>query len=119
MDAEKLAEFARSELGRRIVASPYVCREKPFNMIYNVKGSETLVQGIIDCFFEEDGKLVLVDYKTTNIKSKEEFQRRKDEIAQRYALQMEIYRQVLTEATGKEVKETCLYLTNIGEVINC
>ena len=119
VDAEKLAEFARSELGRRIAASPYVCREKPFNMIYNVKGSETLVQGIIDCFFEEDGKLVLVDYKTTNIKSKEEFQRRKDEIAQRYALQMEIYRQVLTEATGKEVKETCLYLTNIGEVINC
>ena len=119
VDAEKLVEFARSKLGRRIAASPYVCREKPFNMIYNVKGSETLVQGIIDCFFEEDGKLVLVDYKTTNIKSKEEFQRRKDEIAQRYALQMEIYRQVLTEATGKEVKETCLYLTNIGEVINC
>ena len=76
------------------------------------------MQGIIDCFFEEDGQLVLVDYKTTNIRSKEEFQRRKGEIAARYSLQMELYRRALEEATGKEVKEACLYLTNIGEIVS-
>ena len=119
VDKAKLADFAVSTLGRRIAASPAVYREQPFNMVCDVDGSLALVQGIIDCFFEEDGELVLVDYKTTNVKNESEFIRRKDEIASRYALQMGLYRRALEEATGKVVKEACLYLTNIGEVIDC
>ena len=117
VDTEKLTAFACSELGCRIAASPVVCREKPFNTIWNIGGSDTMVQGIIDCFFEEDGQLVLVDYKTTNVRTMDEFEYRKNEIAQRYALQMKIYRHALETATGKKVKETNLYLTNIGQVI--
>ena len=117
VDTAKLADFAVSSLGRRIAASTAVYREQPFNLICDVDGSSAMVQGIIDCFFEEDGGLVLVDYKTTNVKSEAEFIRRKDEIASRYALQMSLYRRALEEATGKSVKEACLYLTNIGEVI--
>ena len=119
VDKAKLADFAVSTLGRRIAASPAVYREQPFNLVCDVDGSSALVQGIIDCFFEEDGELVLVDYKTTNVKNEAEFIRRKDEIASRYALQMGLYRRALEEATGKVVKEACLYLTNIGEVIDC
>ena len=119
VDMKKLAEFASSPLGRRIASSPAVYREQPFNMICDVDGSAAMVQGIIDCFFEEEGKLVLVDYKTTNVRTAEEFHRRKGEIASRYSLQIELYRRALEESTGKEVKEACLYLTNIGEVINC
>jgi len=118
VNAENLTAFARSELGQRIAASPAVYREKPFNVVRNIEGSDTLVQGIIDCFFEEDGELVLVDYKTTNVKTKEELTRWKAAIAQQYALQMEIYRQALEASTGKKVKNTYLYLTNVGEIIN-
>ena len=117
VDTEKLTDFACSELGQRIVASPAVYREKPFNTVWNIDGTDTMVQGIIDCFFEEDGQLVLVDYKTTGIKTREELARRAPEIAQRYAVQMEIYRHALETSTGKKVKETCLYLTNMGEII--
>ena len=117
VDTAKLTDFARSELGQRIVASPAVYREKPFNTMWNIDGTDTMVQGIIDCFFEEDGQLVLVDYKTTGIKTLEELARRAPEIAQRYAVQMEIYRHALETSTGKKVKETCLYLTNMGEII--
>ena len=63
--------------------------------------------------------MVLVDYKTTNVRNEAEFLRRKDEIAGHYQVQMDIYRKALEEATGKHVKEACLYLTNIGEIINC
>ena len=119
VDMKKLAEFASSPLGRRIASSPALYREQPFNMICDVDGSAAMVQGIIDCFFEEEGKLVLVDYKTTNVRTAEEFHRRKGEIASKYSLQIELYRRALEESTGKEVKEACLYLTNIGEVINC
>ena len=117
VDTEKLVDFARSPLGRRIAASPAVYREKPFNLIYNVDGTDTMVQGIIDCFFEEDDQLILVDYKTTNIRKTDKMERYEAEIAAKYALQMKIYRQALEVTTGKKVKETNLYLTNIGKVI--
>lgn len=117
VDTDKLISFALSEIGGRIAASPAVYKEKPFNLIYKIDGIDTMVQGIIDCFFEEDGQLVLLDYKTTNIRSKEELERRKAEIAEKYSVQMDIYRRALSEITGKTVKETCLYLTNAGEII--
>ena len=117
VDTAKLVDFARSSLGARIAASPAVYREKPFNLVYNIDGIDTMVQGIIDCFFEEDGQLVLVDYKTTNIRTQEELDRRKAEITGRYALQMEIYRKALESITGKKVKESNLYLTNMGATI--
>ena len=81
------------------------------------KGARSIVQGIIDCFFEEEGELVLVDYKTTNVRSKGEFAGRRESIRERYALQIDLYRRALEAATGKRVKEAYLYLTNIGETI--
>ena len=117
VDTAKLADFACSSLGVRIAASPAVYREKPFNMIYNIDGIDTMVQGIIDCFFEEDGQLVLVDYKTTGIRTEADLERRKAEITGRYALQMEIYRKALETITGKKVRESNLYLTNMGVTI--
>ena len=81
------------------------------------KGARSIVQGIIDCFFEEEGELVLVDYKTTNVRSKVEFAGRRESIRERYALQIDLYRRALEAATGKRVKEAYLYLTNIGETI--
>lgn len=117
VDMAKLVDFARSSLGARMAASPAVYREKPFNLVYNIDGIDTMVQGIIDCFFEEDDQLVLVDYKTTNIRTQEELDRRKAEITGRYALQMEIYRKALESITGKKVKQSNLYLTNMGATI--
>ncbi len=81
------------------------------------KGAQSIVQGIIDCFFEEEGGLVLVDYKTTNVRSKGELAGRRESIRARYAAQINLYRRALEEATGKRVKEAYLYLTNIGEII--
>ncbi len=81
------------------------------------KGARSIVQGIIDCFFEEEGELVLVDYKTTNVRSKGEFAGRRESIKARYALQIDLYRRALEAATGKRVKEAYLYLTNSGETI--
>ena len=61
-----------------------------------------LIQGIIDAFFEEDGQLVLVDYKTDAVKAKEE-------LIGRYKAQMDLYQEALERATGKRVKEKILY----------
>ena len=69
-----------------------------------------IVQGIIDCYFEEGGQLVLVDYKTSQTRDK-------SKLAARYKLQIDLYRQALEAATGKPVKEAYLYLTNTGTII--
>ena len=116
VNEQRLADFAESELGKRLAACTKVHREKPFNIVKEINGNRTLVQGIIDCWFEERDGLVLLDYKTTHI-SPSRFEGAKKEIADRYRMQMKLYREALEEATGKTVKESYLYLTNIGKVI--
>ena len=92
-------------------------RERPFNLVLEQAGAQSIVQGIIDCFFEEGGELVLVDYKTTGVGSEGEFAARRESIRTRYAMQIDLYRRALEAATGKHVKEAYLYLTNLGETI--
>lgn len=110
INKEKLLEFANSDLGKRIAAAEKegkLFREKPFNYVTEVDGIETIVQGIIDCYFEEDGKYVLVDYKTTNPNYA-------SGVKERYQKQIDIYRDALRCANEKDVKEAYLYLTNVG-----
>ena len=75
------------------------------------EGGRAIIRGIIDCFFEEEDGLVIVDYKTGNSRGSE------DEVRQRYQVQMEIYGRALEAAAGKKVKETYLYLTDSGKII--
>ena len=74
-----------------------------------------MVRGIIDCYFEEDDGLVLLDYKTGN--KRDAVIGNDDAIRERYKVQMELYSEALREATGKPVKEAYLYLTDAGRII--
>jgi len=79
----------------------------------NVAGTETvLLQGVIDCFFEEDDGIVLIDYKTDYVPSGGT-----DFIKKRYESQIEYYSKALVRMTGKKVKERYIYLFWNGEVI--
>ena len=70
-----------------------------------------IIRGIIDCFFEEDDGLVILDYKTGNSRGSE------DEIRKKYEVQIDIYSKALEAASGKPVKEAYLYLTDGGRII--
>ena len=63
-----------------------------------------LIQGIIDAYMEEEGQLVLVDYKTDFLKEGQE-----SVLSDRYGIQMEYYRRALEQITGKKVKERIIY----------
>lgn len=115
VDVKKVMSFAESDLAGRIVKSPYVCKEKRFNFMTEQGGSRVMVRGIIDCFFEEDGELVIVDYKTGN--SRDVFEGNEDNIRERYRIQMELYREALEAATQKHVREMYLYLTDRGKLL--
>lgn len=105
--------FFMSSLAERIFASDNVMREKKFAALFPAKffypeltGEATeekiVVQGIADCVFVEDGKLVIVDYKTdTGVDA--------EALLDRYSAQLGIYREALSQALGMPVKETLLY----------
>lgn len=61
-----------------------------------------LIQGIIDVYFEEEGELVVLDYKTDKVW-------RAEELLERYQLQLDYYAKVLERVTGKPVKEKIIY----------
>ena len=68
-----------------------------------------LIQGIIDLCFEEEGRLILVDYKTDRASGAEE-------LIRRYRTQLHYYRRALEQATGKRVAETYIYSTFLNEL---
>ena len=65
-------------------------------------GELSLVQGIIDVYFEEENELVVLDYKTDRIWKDQEF-------IDKYKVQLDYYAKALERLTGKKVKEKVIY----------
>ena len=106
--------FVQSETGRR-VANAVNCgsvREQPF--VFEYEGQ--LIQGIIDLCFEEDGELVIVDYKTDRVMKGKAGEK---ELVKRYAIQLDYYAKALEQLTGKTVKEKIVYSFTLGKEIMC
>jgi ATP-dependent helicase/nuclease subunit A len=116
IDVNKVLVFAQSDLARRMVESGKIHKEKRFNFLTEHKGGKVIVRGIIDCFFEEDGQLVLLDYKTGNLRDAN--LGNDESIRAKYKTQIDLYSQALEASTGKRVKEAYLYLTDAGRIIN-
>lgn len=74
------------------------------------EGDTILIQGVIDVYFIEDGKVIIADYKTDNI-------RELKELVNHYFVQIELYKMAVEQITGKEVKEKILYSVKLSEEI--
>ena len=70
------------------------------------------MQGMIDAYFEEDGELVLVDYKTDKV-----WNRRPENLVEKYQVQLQYYKEALERLTQKKVKEVYLYSLYLGREI--
>ena len=69
-----------------------------------------LIQGVIDVYFEEDGELVVADYKTDQVENGRE-------LVEKYRKQLEYYARALQQLTGKKVKEKIIYSFRLHEEI--
>lgn len=109
----KISAFLKTDLARRMhraAGRGELYKEQPFvlglsadRLKAQLPGTETvLIQGIIDVFFEEDGELVLADYKTDAVKEAEE-------LVRRYRVQLDYYAMALERLLGKRVKERIIY----------
>lgn len=119
---DKVEVFLQSDLCRRMKRaerSGLLYRESPF--VYGISArrlnpkfpeEETvLVQGIVDVYFEEDGALVVADYKTDVVTEAKE-------LTERYAAQLGYYAEALEKLTEKPVKEKIIYSFYLGEQIS-
>ena len=76
IEPQIIVDFFQTEIGKRMRKAANVRREVPFTMSlpaniaypdWQEGEEEVLVQGVIDCLFEDEQGLVLVDYKTDAI----------------------------------------------------
>ncbi len=118
---DKVATFLNSGLCGRMKEAQkkgLLYREAPF--VYGIRANRlnagfpeeetVLVQGIIDVYFEEDGEIVVADYKT-------DVTEREEELIQRYKVQLNYYAEALEKLTGKYVKEKVIYSFYFGKEI--
>ena len=119
IDHRKISTFFESELYRRIENSPKVWRELRFlqgipaaKLGYEGASEEDkiTVQGVADCVFEENGKLIVVDYKTDFVEDIEE-------LRERYSAQLNMYKELLTKSMGKEVVSAIIWSFRFGKEI--
>ncbi|MBQ6811656.1 MAG: helicase-exonuclease AddAB subunit AddA [Agathobacter sp.] len=109
-----LIKFVESPVALRMAkadANGDLFREKPFVMDYQ----GVLVQGIIDVFWLEGERIVLLDYKTDNVQKAEE-------LVLRYKTQLELYADALSRVFSTKdriIKETenLIYSFKLDQVI--
>lgn len=114
LDPSLIWGFVDSDLGRRMSAADRngkLYREKQFvigiparEMERGDSDERILIQGIIDSYFEEEGELVLADYKTDHVTSGQE-----QVLVHRYQTQLDYYQKALEQISGMRVKEKLIY----------
>lgn len=123
----KIYNFFKSDLGKNILKvyneGGIIHRELPFftrisaskvkeDISKESYNEEVRLQGVIDLFFELDGEIILVDYKTDYVKDNIE-----EEMNRRYKIQLDYYSDAIKKITGKVVNKRYLYLFYIDKEI--
>ncbi len=123
VDTALLFRFFAGELGKRLLRAERVYREVPFTYglpageVYpdadDAARSETvLLQGVIDCLFEEKDGLVLLDYKTDAI-----YGNRLEQRVDAYRLQIRLYARAIEEIWRRPVTEKYLFFFDGAHVV--
>ena len=121
VDREKVKVFLSCELCKRIVASSFVRKEMRFlterpaleispELSSKFADENIVIQGAVDCLFEEDGAIVVVDFKTDRVSSEKL-------LADTYREQLKIYAGACEKIFSKPVKEILLYSFHLGNEI--
>ena len=118
-----ILRFTRCESGRRMreaAGRGQLFREQPFVIgvdmaeVYPDSAGEEedkiLVQGIIDAWFQEEDGLVVLDYKTDQVKTA-------DQLVEKYHAQLDYYARALEQLLGRPVREKIIYSFTLGEEI--
>ncbi|MEK4346383.1 helicase-exonuclease AddAB subunit AddA [Paenibacillus sp. FSL P4-0184] len=136
---DQIETFYTNELGRRLIDSSWKLREMPFS--YMLSAGEAyggldymnkavtelshgnnnegfsegvLIQGVIDCLFREEDRIILLDYKTDSVL---EHQGGLEALNEKYRFQLELYSKALHDILGEPISEIWLYFFDGGHAV--
>ena len=121
IDISKIYNFVTGELANRMRNASSISKELPFVMeldakdayLHNIDEGSLLVHGIIDCCFVENGRIILVDYKSDYVGTNGI-----EALKNRYKIQISIYKKALESSFGMEVSECLLYIFDKDICVN-
>jgi len=106
-----------AETASRVLALPLLDRARAARRVFREllvwfpEGDE-LMEGVVDLVFEEEGGLVVVDYKTDHIAPEQALAQ-----AAHHAPQLQLYGRGLAQATGLPVAERLVLFTALGRAV--
>lgn len=133
VNVKQIGAFFRSDLYMSLCKAKKVYREKRFNILLSAKdftadeeyarlieSEKLLVQGVIDLFFEdENGNLILCDYKTDFL-SPEEIADKSlaaKKLSSAHSRQLSYYAAALYEIFGKRPDKVLIYSLPLGDAV--
>ncbi|MBQ5778347.1 MAG: UvrD-helicase domain-containing protein, partial [Oscillospiraceae bacterium] len=114
-----ITAFVSSKIGKELLSADALSREFKFSVLLpadellgesGLSGEKILLQGVMDMFFEKDGEVTIVDFKTDR-------NRPSGEVLEKYTAQLHAYRRALFEMTGKQASHLILYLVPHNDYI--
>ena len=119
IDTVALQKLLATKLFDRVIASPKLYREEQFTVKihpsliyddYSGGDAEIVMQGAVDLAFEEDGQLVIVDYKTDRVRDIRK-------LVTLYQKQLDLYREALSQSLEADVKECVICSVALNDYI--
>ncbi len=124
-----IRRFLKSDLYNSLLNARQIKRELRFNVHLRassftenndstLNGESVLVQGVIDCLFEDaDGRIVLLDYKTDYVPNELSIDEAENMLIDRHVTQLSYYAAACKTIIGKEVDKIIIYSFALGKSI--
>jgi ATP-dependent helicase/nuclease subunit A len=128
IDSKLIVQFFRTEIGKRYFQADKINREIPFTLslparevypLWKDVDESIFVQGVIDCVFEDENGLVLIDYKTDGIteRFKGGFEQAKPILEERYRMQIDLYTKAIERIWKRKVAERYLFFFDGAHIL--
>ena len=120
VDCGMIETFLQSALCREMRQAKKLWREYCFSLLVpgeqvigaQARGEEVLLQGVVDCFYETEEGLVVVDFKTDRVRGEDQAAR-----TEAYRSQVEAYSSALSRIFQKTVCRRVLYYFYTGTAV--
>lgn len=110
INVTRIYNFLNSKIGKELKEAKQIYREYEF-VLENKNISNSLIQGVIDLFYvTQDGRVILVDFKTDRLEDEKEF-------IKRYKIQLDIYKEAINSLTNYKVDKVYIYSFNLNKEI--
>ena len=121
VDCAMLGRFLKDPLAEELRNAKRLWREFPFTRLVDAEecdphapaGEQILLQGVIDCFFETEAGLTVIDFKTDRISFGEDLRNK----TAAYRIQMETYSKSLEKIFEKPVIRRILYFLEPSKAV--